>query len=1093
MAHAIARIDSHRAVGPDISFEAVCSVADLIDNPIAILDLDGRLRHLNPAYEHLIGRTTGELRGHPVEDVLPATGRSRRRQLVRGMRLFAALLETGSARAVFPNQRPDGSIVQVEVVAQVFRREDPGGSWILALLKDLGPEISQLDGRIAALAALAAAGDDLLDKIVRVSRELVGARYAAMHIVEDGRIVGVIQDGLSERDAAALKALPEVRGLFAAMATATGPVRVRDVGTDRRATGYPAGHPPIRSLLAIPMVAGKERYGHLYFGDKVELDEFTVRDERLAEVFAIHGAIAIRDSRQQAAMTATIDTLETAERQLETAQRISGVGSWERDLATDRLTWSSEAHRLLGVKPDEMPSTLQAFVAFVQSDDRIKAARTLTELRNGDPAPIEYRIVRPDGSERVVHEVAEVVRDDAGQPRRYVGATQDVTERVEAESERARMASALDQIAEGVFILDADLKVTYANVAAGRMYGYQVEELGGRALTIIDSGLQQPGFFDDRYAAARAGKTWTGTITNLHRDGSLVQADVSITRMFDAGGDLIGIIESHRDVTARFTADRDRERLGSAVEQAPNPVWILEPDGTVAFVNTAVTRLYGYASVELIGRDPSILNSGQESEEAWADRWTTVRGGREWTGTIVNRTKDGSLVEIVSTMSAILDTQQRVTAIIATDRDVTRERALESDLERSARERESIEAALRGMDPAATAEQMAAAACAEIVRLSDVGSAAVFDLTPGAETVLGAAGIIAEGIHAGAPIPGLVADSLRRRTLAGPWVHDVAKDPLGDRRPGSPSESSLVTAAYAPFTGPNGTVGIIGIGSHDPAAAHRLVERLSALATFGSILGATLGPRLDARHRGADAQALIRASLDASAFTPFFQPIVELDGGRVVGFEALTRFSGSESPAPVFAAAARAGLGNELEMVTTTAAVKAAVRLPHEAYLSLNASPGFILSGGVAAAIAGIARPVVIEVTEHVEIGDYDSLRRALTDLGPGVRVAVDDAGAGFASFRHILELAPHFVKLDIGLVRGIDQDPARQALAAGMIFFATERGLKLIAEGIETPEELATLLRLGVPLGQGFLLGRPAQRWPRPSRRRSSAASIRR
>ncbi|MDX6567362.1 MAG: fold, partial [Gaiellales bacterium] len=147
MAHALARIDSHRAVGPDISFEAVCSVADLIDNPIAILDLDGRLRHLNPAYERLIGRTTGELRGHPVEDVLPATGRSRRRQLVRGMRLFAALLETGSARAVFPNQRPDGSIVQVEVVAQVFRREDPGGSWILALLKDLGPEISQLDGR----------------------------------------------------------------------------------------------------------------------------------------------------------------------------------------------------------------------------------------------------------------------------------------------------------------------------------------------------------------------------------------------------------------------------------------------------------------------------------------------------------------------------------------------------------------------------------------------------------------------------------------------------------------------------------------------------------------------------------------------------------------------------------------------------------------------------------------------------------------------------------------------------------------------------------------------------------------------------------
>jgi EAL domain-containing protein (putative c-di-GMP-specific phosphodiesterase class I) len=388
---------------------------------------------------------------------------------------------------------------------------------------------------------------------------------------------------------------------------------------------------------------------------------------------------------------------------------------------------------------------------------------------------------------------------------------------------------------------------------------------------------------------------------------------------------------------------------------------------------------------------------------------------------------------------------------------------------------------------------MASAACAEIIRLSDVGSAAVFDLTPGAETVLGAAGIIAEGIHAGAPIPAPVADSLRRRTLAGPWVHDVARDPLGERRPASASESSLITAAYASFTGPNGTVGIIGIGSHDPTAAHHLVERLSALATFGSLLGAILGPRLAAQHRGADAQARVRASLEASAFSSHFQPIVELDSGTVVGYEALTRFSGSESPAPAFAAAARAGLGIELETATTRAAVKAAVGLPPEAYLSLNASPQFILSGGVAAVIAGIGRPVVIEVTEHVAIGDYDSLRRSLADRGPEVRLAVDDAGAGFASFRHILELAPHFVKLDIGLVRGIDQDPARQALAAGMVFFATERGLKLIAEGIETAEELATLLRLGVPLGQGFLLGRPAQRWPRPSRRRSRAPSIRR
>ena len=89
--------------------------------------------------------------------------------------------------------------------------------------------------------------------------------------------------------------------------------------------------------------------------------------------------------------------------------------------------------------------------------------------------------------------------------------------------------------------------------------------------------------------------------------------------------------------------------------------------------------------------------------------------------------------------------------------------------------------------------------------------------------------------------------------------------------------------------------------------------------------------------------------------------------------------------------------------------------------------------------------------------------------------VAVDDAGAGFASLRHIIELRPRYVKLDLQLVRGIDGDPARQAMIAGMVYFARDTGCLLIAEGVQTAAERDTLLRLGVPFGQGFLFGHPA------------------
>jgi EAL domain-containing protein (putative c-di-GMP-specific phosphodiesterase class I) len=119
-------------------------------------------------------------------------------------------------------------------------------------------------------------------------------------------------------------------------------------------------------------------------------------------------------------------------------------------------------------------------------------------------------------------------------------------------------------------------------------------------------------------------------------------------------------------------------------------------------------------------------------------------------------------------------------------------------------------------------------------------------------------------------------------------------------------------------------------------------------------------------------------------------------------------------------------------------------------------------------------RDLILEITEHDQVDDYVALRQAIAALGEGVRFAIDDAGAGFASLRHILELSPTHVKLDRGLVSRIHTDPARQALVAGLVHFAERVDLRLIAEGVETMPERDTLLRLGVRIGQGFLFGQP-------------------
>jgi EAL domain-containing protein (putative c-di-GMP-specific phosphodiesterase class I) len=168
------------------------------------------------------------------------------------------------------------------------------------------------------------------------------------------------------------------------------------------------------------------------------------------------------------------------------------------------------------------------------------------------------------------------------------------------------------------------------------------------------------------------------------------------------------------------------------------------------------------------------------------------------------------------------------------------------------------------------------------------------------------------------------------------------------------------------------------------------------------------------------------------------------------------------------------GLGEELEIACGEQAISAFAALRRPGWLSVNISPELVLAGRADALVRNAGRPLVLELTEHVAIDDYARLRGAIDLLDPPAMIAIDDTGAGYASLRHVLELRPDFVKLDLGFVHAVDTDPARQAMVAGMVHYASETNTRLIAEGIETEAERRTLLRLGVRFGQGFLLGMP-------------------
>ncbi|MBE0011258.1 EAL domain-containing protein [Arthrobacter sp. AET 35A] len=260
------------------------------------------------------------------------------------------------------------------------------------------------------------------------------------------------------------------------------------------------------------------------------------------------------------------------------------------------------------------------------------------------------------------------------------------------------------------------------------------------------------------------------------------------------------------------------------------------------------------------------------------------------------------------------------------------------------------------------------------------------------------------------------------------------------------------------------------------------MRRLSAIFGHPSQLG---GPKqddqTDSRLTDAKARARIDNVIATRALVTAFQPIYSLDTGAVVGAEALTRFVSSpvRPPDTWFAEAATIGRGLDLEFLAMATALHAAGQLPENLYVSVNLSPHACLDPRLSDTLLKSGLPpqrIIIEITEMAAVPEYAPLVLALAELrGSGLRIAVDDAGAGFASMRHILQLQPDLIKLDRSIVSGIDDDRSKRAFGVAMVTFAQETSAELIAEGVETQTELIAVAELGIDSAQGYFLGTPS------------------
>jgi len=308
-------------------------------------------------------------------------------------------------------------------------------------------------------------------------------------------------------------------------------------------------------------------------------------------------------------------------------------------------------------------------------------------------------------------------------------------------------------------------------------------------------------------------------------------------------------------------------------------------------------------------------------------------------------------------------------------------------------------------------------------------------------------------------------------------VPDIAHHPAVDI---SASTRAMDIRAHVgvPITLSDGTTfGTFCCYSRTPQPQLEHVE-VALMGRFAMLIGQMLEQRVVEERARARIAARLDAILGDGRVDIVFQPIVALRDRAVVGYEALARFNAEPVRAPDvwFNEAHEAGKGESLELLALQKSVAQLDAIGPRAYLAVNVSPQTILGGAFHALFEILpVKRLMLEITEHAVIDDYAPLMALLAPLrARGLRLAVDDAGSGYASMRHILALKPDLIKLDISLIRNIDRDPGRRALAAALILFADQTGSEVVAEGVENERELAVLLELGVQKAQGYLLGYP-------------------
>jgi diguanylate cyclase (GGDEF)-like protein/PAS domain S-box-containing protein len=746
-----------------------------------------------------------------------------------------------------------------------------------------------------------------------------------------------------------------------------------------------------------------------------------------------------------------------------------------------------------------MCGTTDAWANIIHAEDRRMHRRIVSQaIATGRPYETEYRIIDAAGTERWVAENGQPQLDGPDGAPWVDGIISDISERkhneMQIEDLLTEQGAILDNVMFGVMFV-RERRVVSVNRRCEELFGYSNGELTGGPTSIIFPSQHDYDLARERqYPAMAAGNYFSEERQYRKRDGTLFWCLASACALDpnDPGG---GSIWVYADITGRKQAEEKLRLSATVLEHIADGVMVVGVDGTIVAVNPAFTQITGYTEIEALGKDSGLTRSSRHDEAFYRSLWDDLLANGFWRGELWNMRKNGELYLEWLTVSAVRDNSGACTHYVGVFSDITTIKESQDKLDHMAHHdpltalpnrllfHDRLQHALQR---SGREQQQLAILFIDLDRFKNVNDTLGHHIGDELlkQVALALSGTLRDG------------DTLAR--LGGDEFIVLLENVEGEFGAGHVAEKLMamfeqpfVVSDYELFV--TGSVGI-SLFPNDATDLNMLI-RNADVAMYQAKARGRNGYRFYAPSMTGEGverlrlETMLRRAIEKNEIFLNYQPQVEIDTGRLIGVEALVRWENPElglvPPARFIPLAEDTGFINQLGKWVMYQACRQMMRWQEAGLqvpkIAVNLSLKQFERGSIAHMVADILKEtgldphrLQLEVTESVIMNTGDALV-FINDLHSiGVGLAIDDFGTGYSSLAYLKQLPVQTLKIDRSFIKDISTDPNDEAIAIAIIQLGKSLNLSVIAEGVETEEQAAFLLRHGCNQAQGYFYSRP-------------------